>query len=95
MYKRQDLADINATYTCDNSVKDAETEKFKSVKVKDGINYQFYEAKDSDKLIVWFHGNGEGDLNGTGNNVAQMLANRGAVAWASDEEMCIRDRFYA
>ncbi|MCR1887766.1 prolyl oligopeptidase family serine peptidase [Longibaculum muris] len=81
----RDLADINATYTCDNSVKDAETEKFKSVKVKDGINYQFYEAKDSDKLIVWFHGNGEGDLNGTGNNVAQMLANRGTVAWASDE----------
>ena len=35
--------------------------------------------------MVWFHGNGEGDLLHSGNNVAQMLANRGTVAWASDE----------
>ena len=38
-----------------------------------------------DKLVVWFHGNGEGDLLGSRNNVAQMLANRGTVAWASEE----------
>ncbi len=36
-------------------------------------------------LIVWFHGNGEGDYNGSQNNVAQLLANRGTVAWATDE----------
>ncbi|MBQ6987075.1 MAG: prolyl oligopeptidase family serine peptidase [Oscillibacter sp.] len=73
-----------AEYTCDNSVQDAETAKFQSVIVEDGINYQFYDAG-ADKLVVWFHGNGEGDLLHSGNNVAQMLANRGTVAWASDE----------
>ena len=36
-------------------------------------------------MIVWFHGNGEGDYLSSGNNVAQMLANRGTVAWATDE----------
>lgn len=36
-----------------------------------------------DSLIVWFHGNGEGDYNGSQNNVAQLLANRGTVAWAT------------
>ncbi|MBR4211554.1 MAG: prolyl oligopeptidase family serine peptidase [Oscillibacter sp.] len=77
-------ADYMAEYTCDNSVQDAETAKFQSVIVEDGINYQFYDAG-ADKLLVWFHGNGEGDLLHSGNNVAQMLANRGTVAWASDE----------
>lgn len=76
-------------YACDNTVIDEETAKFESVKVTDGINYQYYDAGSADSLIVWFHGNGEGDyiFNGVpnGNNVAQMLANRGTVAWASDE----------
>ena len=76
--------DYTASFTCDNTVLDPETEKFTSVLVEDGINYQFYDA-DADKLVVWFHGNGEGDLLSSGNNVAQMLANRGTVAWASDE----------
>ena len=81
-----ELADINSVYTCDNTVIDDETAKFKSVKVDKGIHYQFYNAgKDADSLIVWFHGNGEGDLDASGNNVAQMLANRGTVAWATDE----------
>lgn len=74
--------------TCDNTVIDEETEAFESVKVENGINYQFHKGT-NDTLIVWFHGNGEGDYiyNGTanGNNVAQMLANRGTVAWTSDE----------
>ena len=69
----------------DTTVIDEETSKFQSVLVEDGINYQFYEAADSDKLIVWFHGNGEGDYDSSNNNVAQMLGNRGTVAWASDE----------
>lgn len=76
-----------AVYTCDNSVKDAEADQFESVIVKDGINYEFYDAGDADSLIVWFHGNGEGaDVTlSPDNNVAQMLANRGTVAWATDE----------
>lgn len=75
-----------AEYTCDNTVIDAETAKFKSVIIKDGINYQFYNAGDNvDKLVVWFHGNGEGDLLASGNNVSQMLGNKGTVAWATDE----------
>ena len=75
-----------AVFICDNSVVNPETAKFESVKVPGGINYQFYNAGEGvDKLVVWFHGNGEGDLLSSGNNVAQMLANRGTVAWASDE----------
>lgn len=62
-----------------------ETSKFRSVKGHYGLNYQFYNAN-SRRLIVWFHGNGEGDIKGqTHNNVAQMLANRGTVGWATKE----------
>ena len=87
----RDLEDITGEITCDNTVIDEETEKFTSVKGSQGINYQFHEAKGSDKLIIWFHGNGEGDLEKeqTQNNVAQMLANRGTVAWATDEAQSI------
>lgn len=77
--------DYIAKYTTDNTVTNDETAKFESVIVENGINYQYYDAGDADSLIVWFHGNGEGDLLNSGNNVAQMLANRGTVAWASDE----------
>ena len=76
--------DYTAEYTCDNTVADPETAQFASVIVEDGINYRFYDAG-TDKLVVWFHGNGEGDLLHSGNNAAQMLANRGTVAWASAE----------
>ena len=83
----KELDDITGEITCDNTVIDEETAKFTSVKGSQGINYQFHEAKGADKLVVWFHGNGEGDLEAynTQNNVAQMLANRGTVAWATDE----------
>ncbi len=75
-----------AEYTCDNTIIDEETAKFESILVEGGINYQFYNAgEDVDKLVVWFHGNGEGDMLESDNNVAQMLANRGTVAWATDE----------
>jgi len=77
--------EYTAEYTCDNTVEDEEAAKFESVLVEDGINYQFYHAgADVDKLVVWFHGNGEGDLLESDNNVAQILANRGGAAWASD-----------
>ena len=81
-------SNYTANYTCDNTIIDSETAKFKSVIVEDGINYQYHEGK-NDSLIVWFHGNGEGDYNGSQNNVAQMLANRGTVAWASDDAQAI------
>lgn len=74
-----------ANYAADNNITDTETAKFQSVKVNNGINYQYYDAGNSDSLIVWFHGNGEGDYLSSGNNVAQMLANRGTVTWATDE----------
>lgn len=58
--------------------------------VQDEINYQFHKGT-NDKLIVWFHGNGEGDFptKDTNNNIAQILANRGGVAWVSDEAQAV------
>lgn len=54
--------------------------------VQDEVNYRFHKGS-NDKLIVWFHGNGEGDFptKDTNNNIAQILANRGGVAWVSEE----------
>ncbi len=65
---------------------DDEVSKFESVIVEDGINYEIHKGTGK-SLVVWFHGNGEGDFptKDTNNNVAQMLANRGTVAWATDE----------
>lgn len=79
----------DTVYTWDKVVHNTETAKF--ISVSDEINYQLYIPEGDDQnsgerpLIVWFHGNGEGDYNYSGNNVAQMLANRGTVAWATDE----------
>ena len=89
----RDLGEVDdSVITCDNTVIDEETKAFESVKVENGINYQFHKGT-NDTLIVWFHGNGEGDYiyNGTanGNNVAQMLANRGTVAWTTDEAKAV------
>lgn len=63
---------------------DEEVAEFEDV--QDTINYRFHKGS-NDKLIVWFHGNGEGDFpnKDTNNNIAQVLANRGAVAWVSKE----------
>ena len=77
---------FTAEYTCDNTFADPETALFEAVEGPDGIDYQFYNpGEGADTLIVWFHGNGEGDMLGSRNNVAQMLANRGTVAWATPE----------
>lgn len=84
-----------AEYKCDGKVSNAETELFTSVIVEDGINYQLYTPKKkSNTLIVWFHGNGEGDWNESNNNVAQIRANRGAVAWASKDAQNIFGNAY-
>ncbi|HCK87421.1 MAG TPA: hypothetical protein DHW39_01285 [Erysipelotrichaceae bacterium] len=72
----------------------AELKKFKDV--QDEINYQFYKGT-NDKLIVFFHGNGEGDFEDpdthemklTNNNAAQILANRGGAAWVSEEAQAV------
>ena len=56
-----DLGEDTFVYSCTNTVVDEEAVKFTSVKVENGINYQYYDAGDADSLIVWFHGNGEGD----------------------------------
>lgn len=77
--------EFTGTYTCDNSVINEETDKFESVLVPGGINYQIYAPEGAKKLVVWFHGNGEGDMLESNNNVAQIRANRGGVAWATEE----------
>lgn len=75
----------DATYA---DLQDDEVINFRSV--IDDINYQIHDGT-NDALIVWFHGNGEGDLPGekTNNNVAQMLANRGTVAWTTEEAQSV------
>lgn len=80
------------SYICDASqLINDETTQFKAV--QDKINYQFHEGS-NDTLIVWFHGNGEGDIASSGNNVAQMLANRGTVAWTTDNAQNIFGNAY-
>jgi len=84
--------DFTATYTCDATswadLENAELAKFTDV--QDEINYQFHKGT-NDKLIVFFHGNGEGDFptKATNNNIAQILANRGGAAWVSEEAQAV------
>lgn len=68
---------------------DEEVDKFESVIVENGINYQYYDADKGDSLIVWFHGNGEGDVLESQNNISQLLGNRGAVAYTTEESQNI------
>lgn len=79
---------FTAEYTCAatsyKDLIDEEVAKFEGVEAD--VNYQIYNGS-NDTLVVWFHGNGEGDFptKDTGNNIAQVLANRGTVAWATEE----------
>ncbi|MDO4467835.1 MAG: prolyl oligopeptidase family serine peptidase [Bacillota bacterium] len=79
---------FTAEYTCAatsyKDLIDEEVAKFEDVQAD--INYQIHKGS-NDALIVWFHGNGEGDFptKDTNNNISQVLANRGTVAWATDE----------
>ncbi len=87
----RDLAFTGTFTSAATSYKDlenAELAKFEDI--QDEINYQLHKGT-NDKLIVWFHGNGEGDfpVKDTNNNVAQLLANRGGVAWVSDEAQAV------
>ncbi|MDI9590423.1 MAG: prolyl oligopeptidase family serine peptidase [Acidobacteriota bacterium] len=67
-----------------------EVAAFEGVEVE--INYQFHKGT-NDKLIVWFHGNGEGDFptKDTNNNIAQILANRGGAAWVTEAQEVFGD----
>ena len=62
--------------------------------VQDEINYQLHKGT-NDKLIVWFHGNGEGDfpVKDTNNNIAQILANRGGAAWVTEAQEVFGDAY--
>lgn len=85
---------LDTEYTClETSYKDViddEVSQFESVIVNDGqdysngMNYQIHKGS-NDSMIVWFHGGGESSWKGYGNNAAQLLGNRGTVAWASQE----------
>lgn len=78
---------VSADYTCDaEGWQDLENEELSQfVPVYDEINYQFHKGSNR-RLIVYFHGNGEGDLpvKATDNNCAQILANRGGAAWVNE-----------
>ena len=80
---------FDGTYDCSGTtsweqLEDSEVALFESV--LDDVNYRIYPGS-NDKLIVWFHGNGEGDfpVKDTDNNIVQLLGNRGGVAWVSEE----------
>ena len=80
--------EFTSAATSYKDLENAEVAAFEDV--QDEINYRFHKGT-NDKLIVWFHGNGEGDFptKDTNNNIAQVLANRGAVAWVSEEAQAV------
>ena len=86
----RELEITDATYVADPPVTsyeqllDPDVAAFEDV--QDEINYRFYKGA-GDSLIVWFHGNGEGDFpdKETNNNIAQVLANKGCVGWLDME----------
>ncbi len=88
-----EACDITCNVKSYKDLTDEECDAFTSV-ITDTVNYQFHKGT-NDKLIVWFHGNGESDfVDGvtgsiTGNNAAQMLSNRGTVAWTTEEAQSI------
>ncbi len=81
-------------YTCSaTSYKDLDCPEVAAyTDVQDEINYQFHKGS-NDKLIVFFHGNGEGDfpVKDTNNNIAQILANRGGAAWVTEAQEVFGD----
>lgn len=70
-----------------------EVEKFEAntyVGPQSTISYQSftptnYKNGEKHPLVIWFHGNGEGGYGDIKNNNSQLRANRGAVAFSSDE----------
>ncbi|MFV0393294.1 MAG: prolyl oligopeptidase family serine peptidase [Coprobacillaceae bacterium] len=86
--KNGTIIKADSTYT-QGTIISSEVEKFSGA-TYNGINYQSFtptNANDGEKhpLIIWFHGNGEGGYNAAQNNDSQLRANRGAIAFATDE----------
>lgn len=79
----------NVTFVQEDGIHNAEVEKFEAGEY-DGMKYQLYEPENADEeklpLIVWTHGGGESGYQGViYDNVEQLKANRGALAFAEDE----------
>ena len=87
---------ITGEYVCTaTSYKDLDCPEVAAFEdVQDEINYQLHKGT-NDKLIVWLHGNGEGDfpVKDTNNNVAQILANRGGAAWVTEAQEVFGDAY--
>ncbi|WGE46083.1 serine aminopeptidase domain-containing protein [Actinobacillus equuli] len=67
---------------------DHEVAKFTAYTSQQGIHYQLFQPQNPHEkrpLIIWLHGNGEGGAGAYQNNISTLLANRGGVAFASDE----------
>lgn len=66
---------------------DEETDQFEdySSVTTDEISSKIYKPVSGDTLVVAFHGNGEGGVDGECNNYAQIAANRLAVTYASSD----------
>ena len=89
----------NINFLQNEGIVNNEIEKF-SAGESNGLKYQFYTPKNSNDgkqhpLIVWFHGGGESGYRGLHyNNLSQLKANRGAVAFAGEEAQSIFDGAY-
>lgn len=96
LLKDGSFVDTASTYQM-GVIKDNEVDKFSPEVSTSGMHYQFYKpVADNAKhpLVIWFHGNGEGGIPGYINNKSQLLANRGGVAFVSDEAQSTLDKPY-
>ncbi len=83
---------LNYTYTQDTFVQVA-VDEFGEGKSANGIVYRDYVPEEDGQkhpLIIWLHGAGEGG----GNNITHINANRGAVAFVSEEAQNALDKPY-
>lgn len=83
---------LNYTYTQDGFVQ-VDVDAFGEGKSANGIPYRDYVPQEDGKkhpLIIWLHGAGEGG----GNNITHINANRGAVAFVSEEAQNALDKPY-
>lgn len=84
-----DGSELQPTYNQGN-VSFGSVDAFTSGESSSGIHYRDYKPKDDGNkhpLIIWFHGAGEGG----DNNITQILGNKGASAFVSDEAQTVFD----
>ncbi len=90
--------DVNASFVQNNDTLngygyfDKEVDQFETYSKVEGtagsytsLASKIYKPVSGDTLIVVFHGNGEGGVEGNCNNYAQLAANRLAVTYISDD----------